>query len=101
MWIADLVSGDLMDLDAGCLLTWLADSRRLAQIRERGMRQGTGIVGRDLAGGGASVVADNDAPLGHEYFPTVTWDVQWLLGGAGRPGQHEHLAFESNYQLFA
>lgn len=102
VWVADLVSGELTHLGAGCEPAWYPDGRRIAHIRESGMRQGTGIVARDLADPAAApVLADNDAPLGHEYFPTVTRDGEWLLWGACRPGQHEHLAFESNYQLFA
>ncbi len=99
MWIADLVSGELMDLDTGCQPTWLADRRRLAHIRERGMREGTGIVGRNLAGGGASVVADNDAPLGHEYFPTVTQPIA-LRGKSGTSKCHQGVGFPSSVPRF-
>jgi len=64
------------------------------------MKQGTGIAIRRVEEGEAETLLDQDVPLGHEYFPTITPDGEWLLWGACRPGQHDHLSYDSNYQIF-
>lgn len=100
VWLADLESGAVRHLGAGCEPAWHPDGRRVVFIREGGMMQGTGIAIRAVDDGEPTVLLDLDAPLGHEYFPAITADGQWLMWGACRPGQHDHLAYESNYQIF-
>ncbi len=100
-WTADLGTGEATRIGSGCQPGWFPDGRRVVHIVERGMKASTGIVARDLPAGPAAVLQDDGDPLGHEYFPTVTSDGRWLLWGACRPGQHDHLSPKSNYQLFA
>lgn len=100
VWIADLRTGNATHLGAGCEPMWHPDGRHLIYIREGGMKQGTGIATRPVQKGEPQVLLDRDAPFGHEYFPAVTADGRWLLWGACRPGEHDHLSYKSNYQIF-
>ncbi len=98
VWVADLATGEARHLGPGCEPGWFPDGR-IVFIREDGMRQGTGISMRGI-GPAVETVHDEDEPLGHEYFPSVSRDGRWLMWSACRPGQHDHLNFASNYQIF-
>jgi uncharacterized protein (TIRG00374 family) len=101
-WVADLHTGEARHLGSGCEPSWFPDGQRIVFVREGdALRERTGIMQRRLDSLAEEVLVDQDAPLGHEYFPSVTPDGLWLLWGACRPGQHEHLDPSSNYQLFA
>lgn len=97
-WTVEFPAGALEYVGNGCEPGWFPDGR-LAWVREGEARERTGIFVYDPARGTREALQDDDAPFGHEYFPTVTRDGQWLLWGACPPGQHEHVS--SNYQLFA
>ena len=40
---------------------------------------------------------DNDAPRGHEYFPSILED-RYIFYAASRPEEHDHAS--ANYQLY-
>jgi Tol biopolymer transport system component len=97
-WAVELASGRAVHVGAGCEPAWFPDSRRIAWVRERGARQGTGIFVFDRETATARELQDAGPPLGHEYFPTVSRDGRYLLWGACPEGQHAH--DDSAYQVF-
>ena len=98
-WIADLETGESRHVAQGCEPAWFPDSGKIAWIRQRDVRQGSGIFAWDMATGTTEEIQDADLPWGHEYFPTVSADGKYLLWGACPEGQHSHET--SRYQLFA
>jgi Tol biopolymer transport system component len=84
----------------GCEPGWMPDGR-VVWVSEDGGRERTGIFVSDANTGKIETLQDDDAPRGHEYFPTVTAEGRRLFWSACRPGQHAHTDFGSNYQIFS
>jgi hypothetical protein len=78
---------------------WFQDGRRVVHVAEKGARERAGIFAVDIVTGDRSEIQDDDAPRGHEYFPMLAGGDRYLLWGACREGEHDHI--DSNYQLFA
>ncbi len=100
LWWADLRSGKAFHVSDGCEGGWFCDGRRIVWIKDKGVRERTGIFEYDLQDGRISEIHDGDAPRGHEYFPTLAAEDAFLLWSACRPGEHDHLAAGSNYQIY-
>lgn len=100
-WWSELDGSRADRVGTGCEPGWFPDGRRVTWVREREMKERVGVCVRPIDGGDFAPLQDDDAPRGHEYFPTVTPDGRWLLWGSCRPGEHAHTDGASNYQLFA
>jgi hypothetical protein len=96
-WGVDLRSKQAFAIGPGCEPSWFPDGRRIAWIRFQA-RDRAGIFAFDRPSGAASVLEDAGPPRGHEYFPTITADGEFLLYGSAPSGQHSHAT--ANYQIF-
>ena len=100
LWWADLRTGKAFHVSDGCEGGWFCDGRRIVWIKDRDVRERTGIFEYDIERRVSLEMQDADAPRGHEYFPTLVDGDAFLLWGACRPGEHDHLSAESNYQIY-
>ncbi len=96
-WVADLHSKQRTLIHAGCEPSWFPDSKQLAWMKKSGAKSGSGVMSYNLASHAVAELADDGAPLGHEYFPSVTADGKYLLYAACPPDQHSHT--DANYQI--
>jgi uncharacterized protein (TIRG00374 family) len=96
-WIANLKTRESFLVGPGCEGTWFNDSRRIAWISTRNVKERTGIYMFDITTKTISLLHDDDAPRGHEYFPTIVND-RFLLWSACQPDEHSHTS--ANYQIF-
>lgn len=96
-WVANLKTGETIHVGAGCEGTWFSDSKRLAWIATKNVKERTGIYMFDISTKTITPLHDDDAPRGHEYFPTIVKD-RFLLWSACKQGEHNHNT--ANYQIF-
>lgn len=98
VWIAEVNGAGSWRIAQGCEPAWAPDGKTLYYIGAPRYRERTAICRVHIDGGKREVVQDEDAPWGHEYFPSPSPDGRWLAWGACPPGQHDHE--HANYQLF-
>lgn len=98
VWVAHLHGTETRLIGQGCEPEWHPDGTSLYWIAAPGFKERTAIARFDFADGSRHIVQDEGAPWGHEYFPALSPDAQFLAYGACPPGQHAHET--SNYQLF-
>jgi len=97
-WVADLETHELSQVGWGCQPSWYSDSKRIAWISSRKALERTAIHHADLDTNERAILHDLDAPLGHEYFPTLAFNDTLLFYAAASPGRHDHL--DADYQIF-
>ncbi len=99
-WYADLTTGEAFHIAHACepALSNRGDFFAFIGKKEMEMAERSGIGKRDRKTGAISKLQDADAPWGHEYFPTLARDDQFLLYSACPEGQHA--PEDSNFQLF-
>lgn len=100
-WIADLESKDAELMGRGCEATWYPiGSNQLAWIqkKEANALAGSGIFTFKRETKTSTKLHDDGPPFGHEYFPEITPDNNFLLYGACPHDQHSHES--ANYQLY-
>ncbi len=97
-WYADLKTKEAFHIAPGCEPTWFPDSSKIAFIKMEGARDQSGIFSYDLEKKEIAELVDFDSPRGHEYFPTVHSNGQFIFYASSREGEHSHLV--ANYQLF-
>lgn len=96
-WAVRLEDGKAVHLGEGCQPVWSADPRQVYNVATTGMKERTGFRRTILPGGEGETVLDNDAPRGHEYFPSILND-RYIFYAASRPGEHD--PDSANYQLY-
>ncbi len=98
-WTVRLEDGKAVQLGEGegCQPVWSADPGRVYHVATTGMKERTGFLRSDLPEGKGRTVLDNDAPRGHEYFPSILED-RYIFYAASRPEEHDHAS--ANYQLY-
>lgn len=97
-WGFDLRRGTAFEVGPGCEPTPTTDPRYVVWIRERDARGGSGVFLLDREKGSAVPLADADAPIGTEYFPTVTSDRRFLLYAAAPERERSHV--DGEFSLF-
>lgn len=97
-WYVDLRESKLLHLEKGCEPTWYPDSERVAWIKTGGVKDGSGLYTFDTNNRNVTVLQDGGPPRGHEYFPTISRNGDFLLYSSCREGEHSHI--DANYQLF-
>lgn len=97
-WAVRLSDGHRVNLGNGCQPVWSADPSRVYYVATSDMKERTGFQRLLLPGGDdKKTVLDNDAPRGHEYFPSIYRD-RLIFYAASRPKEHDHDS--ANYQLY-
>ncbi|MDP3480981.1 MAG: lysylphosphatidylglycerol synthase domain-containing protein [Desulfoprunum sp.] len=96
-WAVRLEDGKAVLLGEGCQPVWSADPRQIYHVATTGMKERTGFRRAILPEGKGKTVLDNDAPRGHEYFPSIFQD-HYIFYAASRPGEHN--PDTANYQLY-
>ncbi len=95
---ADVNSGEAFHLHRGCEPTPFNKGGKAAWVNKRHVLDRSGIGQVDLKTKTTTKLQDAGAPRGHEYFPTLAADDQFLLYSACREREHSHET--SNYQVF-
>lgn len=97
-WIDNLSGGGAIRLGKGCEPNWYPEGKELIWVSNRNVKAGTGLLRFNEQNGSSKIVQDDGAPFGHEYFPSVSKDGNFLLYSAAPADQHDHAV--SNYQIF-
>lgn len=100
-WIANLESKDAALMGRGCEATWYPKSNNQLvwiQKKEANALAGSGVFTFNTEAGVSTKLHDDGPPFGHEYFPEITPDNNFLLYGACPHDQHSHES--ANYQLY-
>ena len=96
-WLVDLASEQERHLSVGCEPGWWGNDR-IVWVGTQGVRDGSGIGVVELKEGKKWTLQDEDAPRGHEYFPTIEPSGRYLLFSSAPTGEHSHES--ANYELF-
>lgn len=97
-WYANLETGKARKIYAGCEPGWFNQSEEIFWVKKSGARERSGIYFFLPKLEKWSELYDGEAPRGHEYFPSLTSDDQYLLYASCREDEHSHET--ANYQLF-
>lgn len=96
-WAVRLEDGKAVHLGEGCQPVWSTKPQQVYHVATTGMKERTGFRRTALPGGEGKTVLDNDAPRGHEYFPSILQD-RYIFYAASRPSEHN--PDSANYQLY-
>jgi Tol biopolymer transport system component len=97
-WYVELATGVAKRIGKGCEPNWFSKSQNLVWVNTANVKDRSGLLKFSQADNQTSVLADDDAPWGHEYFPSLGQNDQFILYGACGSDGHSHI--DSNYQIF-
>jgi Tol biopolymer transport system component len=97
-WYVELATGLAKRIGKGCEPNWFSKSQSLVWVNTANVKDRSGLSKLNQVDNQTSVLADDDAPWGHEYFPSLGQDDQFILYGACGSEGHSHI--DSNYQIF-
>lgn len=97
-WKVDLQTREQTMIGHGCEAVPHPTEEMLIWVSEKNMNERSGFTALNLRDRKISVFHDEDAPWGHEYFPSFSRDGKQLIYSASPPGQHSHEHAE--YQIF-
>jgi uncharacterized protein (TIRG00374 family) len=97
-WGVNLDTHTFFKIGHGCEPVIHPDGRKIIWVSETGMKERSGFKAYSLPDQSATIYHDEDAPWGHEYFPSFSKDGSKFIFSASPPSQHSHES--AHYQLF-
>jgi uncharacterized protein (TIRG00374 family) len=97
-WGVNLENNTFFKIGHGCEPVSHPDGERIVWVSETGMKERSGFKAYSLSSKSATIYHDEDAPWGHEYFPSFSRDGSKFIFSASPPSQHSHES--AQYQLF-
>ncbi len=97
-WSVNLETNEEQHISRGCEPVPFSSGDRVAWISKKNVLSKSGIAQFNLKTGEKTKLQDAGQPRGHEYFPSLVKQDNFLLYSACSERQHSHIT--SNYQIF-